>query len=90
MKLQIHSFRLAAMFGILAFVSQIEALVFFFFVFFSTGTYLMHQISKSYLYIHSPLVIYSGLGLFLEDAQRNVPQSLSYFVSLSSIWNNWA
>lgn len=49
----------------------------------------MHQISKSYLCIHSPLVIYSGLGLFLEDAQRNVPQSLSYFVSLSSIWNNW-
>lgn len=40
----------------------------------------MHQISKSYLYIYSLLVIYSGLGLFLEDAQRKEPQSLSYFV----------
>lgn len=40
----------------------------------------MHHISISYLYIYSPLVIYSGLGLFIDDAQRKVPQSLSYFV----------
>lgn len=77
-KLSTHSIQLGAVFGILAVqICQPKWSCYFFSHFFSTGTYLMHQISESYLYIYSPLVIYSGLSLF-QDAQKG-PHSLSSF-----------